>query len=127
PDLFEGGQVVVIFDEIPLLARLELVGLGRGVLVAVWLGRVPWTVRAEEIEPEEKRRRVRLPAVEPVDRRPDGPRNSCVFFDISLEDDPVAEELLPATFPEVEVRIVGRREFEPRLGRDPDPAGARVS
>ena len=63
------GIVGGLFDELTFLAGLEFVGLDRDVLLAERLGRVPRSVRAEEVEPEHERLGPGPSALEPFDGR----------------------------------------------------------
>src|SRR5262249_30059759 len=53
-DFFDLDLRLVLLDQVSLLAGFELVRLDRDILVAVWQGRVPRPVRAEDIEPEQE-------------------------------------------------------------------------
>ena len=60
-------QDILIVVFFVFLASFELVRLGRNVLVAIGLGRIPRPVGAEEVEPEEKRGRFTPSTFQPVD------------------------------------------------------------
>ncbi len=117
-----------VLDQVSLLAGLEFVGLDRGVLVAIGLGRVPRTVGAEQVEPEQERIGLAAPAIQPVDGRSHGPRHAGVLLVVGAEHRAVPQELLPPRLPEVTGRIVVGREPEAGLVGQvdvPDPGIGR--
>ena len=117
----------ILLDEVPFFAGLELVRLDRHVLVAIRLGRVPRSMRAEEIEPEHERISFTTSTFEPVDRGLDRTGNARVLLiHVAAEDGPIAQELLPTGFPELIVRVVFRWQPEAGLIREPDFPGAGI-
>ena len=102
-------------DQVALLTSLELVRIDGGVLVAIGLGRVPRSVRAEQVEPEQERVGPAGSTLEPVDGRPHRPGNSRVLLEVCTQHGPVPEELLPALLPEPLVRVVVGRKPQTRL------------
>src|SRR5262249_8322021 len=85
---------------------LELVGLDRDVLLAVRLGRVPGSVRTEEINPEQERRRPRPTPLEPLDRLFDSAHRASILVAGGAERRAIAQKLFPARLPAIAVRIV---------------------